>query len=142
MKYFRLSFLGVLILFLSQVSHAADVTLTWSAPTANSDGSTPPVIGGYNIYSASTDAALTALPDTIHGGKTNSVGNVLTYTYKNVAPGTYYYAVTTWYCAPGQTGTACSESRQSAHVSTTVAPPQRVPGPPANTKITVTVSAP
>lgn len=140
MKYLRLTTLCLVLLILSiAAAHATDVTLTWSAPTVNSDGSTPPLIGGYNIYVASTDAALTALPDTLHGGKTNSVGKVLTYTYKSVAPGTYYYAVTTWYCA----GTGnCAESAQSAHVSTTVSPPVKTPGPPVNTKITVTVSAP
>lgn len=129
----------VLALLVTAPVYATDVTLTWVAPTANADGSTPALVGGYNIYSAATDAALTALPDTQHGGKANSVGKVLTYTYKSVAPGTYYYAITTWYCADS---TNCAESAQSAHVSVTVSPPAKVPGPPANTKVTVTVSAP
>lgn len=119
---------------------AADVTLTWTAPTANADGSTPPVIGGYNIWLAGTDAALTALPDTMHGGTPAAKpGNVLAYTFKGVLPGTYFYAVTTWYCVDASN---CAESRQSAHVSATVSAPTKVPGPPATTKVTVTVSAP
>lgn len=141
MKYFRLALIGAVITLLSQVSYAADVTLKWTAPTSNTDSSTPALIGGYNIYVAGTDAALTALPNTlIAGGKALSVGNVLTYTYKNVAPGTYFYAVTTWYCTPAPQ--TCSESVQSAHVSTTVNAAVKIPGPPTSTQITVTVSSP
>lgn len=128
-----------LLLLLPVTALAADVTLSWTAPTANTDGSTPPLIGGYNIYSAPTDAALTALPNTIAGGKTLSVGNVLTYTFKSVIPGNYVYAVTTWYCT---SGTSCVESVQSAHVSTTVSAPVATPGIPGSVKVTVSVSAP
>lgn len=130
------------LLLLAPLAHAADVTLNWTAPTANVDGSTPAAIGGYNIYSAPTDLALTALPDTIHGGKALSVGKVLTYTIKAVLPGNYVYAVTAWYCPP--TG-ACTESAQSMHVSTTVAAPVVTPpkpGSPGSVTITVSVSAP
>lgn len=125
--------------FASQRAHAADVTISWTAPTANDDGSTPAKIGGYNLYTASTDAALTALPDTRHGGTALSVGNVLSYTFKNVVPGTYVYAVTAWYCA---TSTDCTESAQSAHVSTTVGVPTATPSAPGSVKVTVTVSSP
>jgi opacity protein-like surface antigen len=124
---------------LSSVANAADVTLTWTAPTANADGSVPALIGGYDVWVAPDDAALSALPDTLHGGKpAASAGNVLTYTFKNVPPGTYVYAVSTWACPT----TGCIVSARSAHASTTVSAPVIVPGPPTNTKITVTVSAP
>jgi hypothetical protein len=86
----------LLLVLLLGTAHAADVTLTWIPPIANTDGTTPALLGGYNIYSAATDAALTALPNTIAGGKALSVGNVLTYTLKSVTPGTYVYAVTAW----------------------------------------------
>jgi hypothetical protein len=118
---------------------AADVTVSWAAPSANTDGSTPAKLGGYNLYSAPTDAALSALPNSIAGGRPLSVGNVLTYTYRNVIPGTYVYAVTAWYCPASG---ACTESAQSAHVSTTVSPAVPQPGPPVSVKITVTVSSP
>lgn len=132
---------GFAAALLASVALAAppSVTLTWTAPTANSDGSTPPLLGGYNIYVANTDAALTALPDTLHGGKANSVGIGLSYTYTNVAPGTYFYAVTTWFCTPAK---VCVESPQSAHVSTTVAVPVILPGSPTNVQIAVSVTAP
>jgi hypothetical protein len=125
---------------LSSVANAADVTLTWTAPTANADGSVPALIGGYDCWVAPDDATLSALPDTQHGGKPAfSVGaSQLSCTFKNVAPGTYVYAVSTWACPP----TGCVVSARSAHASTTVSAPVIVPGPPTNTKITVTVSAP
>lgn len=119
-----------------------DVTLTWAAPTANVDGSTPANISGYNIYVAATDVALAALPNTLHGGSAVSVGNVLTYTFKAVAPGTYYYAVTAWYWPAGGVAT---ESAQSAHVSAVVGSPvvtPPTPTAPGSVKVTVTVSAP
>ena len=136
----------ILVLMLASLgAYAADVTLSWAAPTTNTDGSVPPLIGGYNLYQAATDAALTALPDTIHGGKTLSVGKVLSTTLKNVPPGTYVYAVTTWYCPPGLSGQNCFESAQSAHASTTIAAPvitPATPSAPASVKVTVSVSAP
>lgn len=131
--------LACLLTGLATTAHAADVTLTWAAPTSNTDGSIPALIGGYNVYSAPTDAALTALPNTQAGGKALSVGNVLSTTLKGVAPGTYVYAVTTWYCASAGN---CAESAQSAHVSTTIAAPVGKPGIPGGVKVTVSVSAP
>jgi len=131
--------LFTLLLLAIPAAQAADVTLTWSAPTANTDGSVPALVGGYNLYSASSDAALTALPNTIAGGKALSVGKVLTYTYHNVPPGTHVYAVTAWYCP---TGSTCVESAQSSHVTTTVSPAAVQPGVPGSVKITVSVSAP
>lgn len=114
--------------------YAADVTLTWPAPTANTDGSTPAAVAGYNVYMAGSDAALTALPNTLNGCKSIapgatppatgcyavSVGNVLTYLYKNLPPGTYFFAVTAWNC---QTGQPCTESSQSPHASKVIAAP-------------------
>ncbi len=119
-----------------------DVTLTWSAPTANVDGSTPVGVSGYNLYVAASDAALSALPDTLHGGTALSVGNVLAYTFKSVAPGTYHYAVTAWYWPSGGSAT---ESAQSAHVSAVVGAPVLIPptpSAPGSVKVTITVSAP
>lgn len=140
------TFVALLILTLGALvapnAHATDVTLTWSAPTANTDGSTPAKIGGYNLYVSATDASLSGLADTLHGGKALSVGNVLTYTYRNVLPGTYFYAVTAWYCA---TSATCVESAQSAHVSTTIGGPivtAATPSAPGSVKVTVTVSSP
>jgi hypothetical protein len=131
-----------LSVFAAPRARATDVTLTWTAPTANNDGTTPALVGGYNLYVATSDAQLTTIPNTLHGGHPISVGNVLTATLKAVLPGTYVYAVTAWYCA---TATNCTESAQSAHVSTTVGSPVTTtptPGIPGSVKVTVTVSSP
>jgi hypothetical protein len=127
-------------LVFAKATQAADVTLSWLPPTANTDGSTPARVGGYNVYSAPTDAALTALPNSSHGGHPLSVGNVLSTTIKNLAPGTYVYAVTAWYC---ETSATCVESDQSGHATTTIAATAAPkPNAPNAVKITVTVSAP
>jgi hypothetical protein len=110
------------------------ITLSWTAPTANADGSKPAQVAGYNVYVASTDAALTALPNTITGAPAPanllSVGLVLTHTFMSVPVGTYYYAVTAWNCATRP----CAESVQSAHIAVVVTAPVGAvkPGPPGN----------
>lgn len=139
-----------LILALLLLPYAAEaatsVTLSWTAPTANTDGSTPALVSGYNLYQDTSDAALSAQKPTAQGGKPAVNGTVLnspamlTYTLANVLPGTYYYALTAWYCTNVATGTGCVESVQSAHVSTTVAATPKVPGTPANIKISVTAA--
>jgi hypothetical protein len=121
------------------------VTLNWSAPTQNADGTPLTDLGGYDLYCADTDAALTALPDTLHGGKpcVSTVAGVTTYIFTNLAPGTHYFAVETWACRR-----PCAVSVQSAHVSVTVSPPVVTPAPasappgaPSNVTISATVSA-
>lgn len=118
----------------------SNITLTWTAPTQNADGSTPAQVGGYNVYIASTDAALSVLGSaagTKPGANMVAVGNALTYTFKAVPAGNYFYAVTTWNC----TAAPCAESAQSAHVSATVLGSTK-PGAPATVQISVLVTAP
>ncbi|MDY6945212.1 MAG: putative Ig domain-containing protein [Pseudomonadota bacterium] len=61
-------------------------TLSWTAPTANSDGSTLTNLAGYRIAYGTSANALT---------QTVQVANpsVTTYTIANLSPGTYYFAV-------------------------------------------------
>jgi hypothetical protein len=123
------------------------VTLSWTAPSVNADGSTPVTVGGYNLYQDTTDAGLTAQGNTTTGVPVCtgtvinkcalSVGNVLAFTFPNVAPGSYVWAVTAWYCP--STG-KCVESVQSAHVSATIT--IAAPGPPEKVKVTITVPSP
>jgi hypothetical protein len=126
--------------------------ITWTPPASNSDGSTPALIGGYNLYIEPTAAALTALPNNTTGGTplcaatgpfvgcAISVGNVLTYTTINLPVGVYFVTATTWYCA---TGGACLESPQGPQVSGTVALPvvTATPKPPATITVTATATA-
>jgi hypothetical protein len=152
----KLFFLSLALLFCGLASaQTAPVqpVLTWSAPTTNTDGSAfvPGITSGYNIYIATSAAALTALPNvgagtcSIATGPTvatsttcaNSVaGQTLTYTTVGLPAGTWYFAVTAWNQVT--TGTYL-ESVQSVQVSTTVTAPvvtPKTPSPPAAVKIT------
>lgn len=61
-------------------------TLSWSAPTANTDGSTLSNLAGYRISYGTSASAMT---------KTVQVANpsVTNYTISNLSPGTYYFSV-------------------------------------------------
>lgn len=128
---------------------ANQLSISWAAPTSNTDGSTPAAVSGYNVYVATSDAALTAMPS-VGGGTPNcttsslncatSVAGTSTLSYKTVGlpAGTYYVAVTAWYC-PGTSG--CTESAQSAHVNGPVTNPVITPNAPGSVSISATVTA-
>lgn len=109
------------------VPTVSTVGLTWTAPTQNTDGSALTDLKSYNIYQGATATSL-AKVGTI-------VSPAVSYTTPTLAPGSYYFAVTS-------VNSAGVESTQSAVVSTVVAPPPpKTPGVPTNVKITVTVTA-
>lgn len=126
------------------VGHTATpITLTWTPPTANDDGSVPALVSGYDVWLADTDALLSALPDTQHGGKPAASVVGTTYTFPSLPPGAHFFAVSTWYCPPA--GGACLVSTQSVHVNATVPAPVTTPaklGIPGNVTISATLSAP
>jgi len=64
----------------------ATATLTWTAPTTNTDGSAVTNLAGYHIYYGTTPSSLTTVID---------VGNPATtsYTVNNLSSGTWYFAV-------------------------------------------------
>jgi len=61
-------------------------TLSWSAPTQNTDGSTVTSLAGYRIYYGTSSTALTQMV------QVNSAG-ITTYMLENLAPSTYYFAI-------------------------------------------------
>jgi hypothetical protein len=61
-------------------------TLSWSAPTANTDGSSLTNLAGYRIAYGTTATALTQTIQLANPSVTN-------YTIGNLAPGTYYFSV-------------------------------------------------
>jgi hypothetical protein len=88
-------------------SSTGNATLSWSAPSENSDGSTLTDLGGFKIYYG---GALTQLTNTV----TLTNPGLLTYVLAELPSGTtYYFAVT----AVTRTGV---ESAQSDVVSTTI----------------------
>jgi hypothetical protein len=142
----RIGFSLLLILACSLVQAQVapkQLTASWLAPTTNTDGSAyvPAASAGYNVYVASTDAALTAMPNVGHGttvcpaagpslGCATAVQGTTTLSVVSagLVPGTYFFAVTAWTCP---TATTCQESAQSVHASGTIAaPPPSVPSAP------------
>lgn len=103
-------------------------TLSWTAPTTNTDGSPLTDLSTFNIYQGTSPAGMTKVATVGASGGT--------YTTPVLQPGTYYFSVTA-------VNAAGAESTKSAVVSTTISPPPipKTPGQPQNVKITVTVTA-
>jgi len=86
MKKLILSLILFSMLFVTP-AFAADVSLSWDAPTTNEDGTPLTDLAGYTVYYGIESANYTENID---------VGNVLTYTVTNLSDGTYYFAVTAY----------------------------------------------
>jgi hypothetical protein len=67
-----------------------EAILTWTPPTMNTDGSPITNLGGYFVYHGTVD------PITVANANKIDVGNVTTYTFLHLAPGTHYFAVSTY----------------------------------------------
>jgi hypothetical protein len=117
--------LAALVLWLFALpSLATNLTLNWTAPTQNTDGS--PIAGAitYNVYGGACGAAFTQLQSGITG-----TTNVRT----NVNPGNWGYAVTAV--------VANQESARTSPVCTTVAAPVPVPGTPGGLTVTLATTS-
>ena len=79
-----------------QNSYSA-TTLTWNPPTTNSDGSPLTDLSGYRLYYGTTSGHYTTSID---------VGNITTYTFTNLASGTYYFVVAAYNTAGNQSVSA------------------------------------
>jgi hypothetical protein len=132
--------------FSQPAAPAQPTVLTWTMSMQNVDGSPLTDLGGFDIWKADTDAALTALPDTLHGGKpfASTAAGVMTYIINTLPVGTHWFAVTSWACR-----SPCEVSAHSAHVSVTIPSPVITPPPagsppgaPGNVSISTTVTAP
>lgn len=97
----------------------AVVTLSWEAPTTNSDGSPLTDLGGYKLYCGQSSGTY---------GTVKDVGNILAYPISNDLPidGTYYCSATAY-------DTSGNESPYSNEVTFPL--DRRVPGVPINLKV-------
>jgi hypothetical protein len=68
---------------------AGAAALSWSAPTANEDGTPITGLAGYHIYYGTDPAALTRTVEVAGGQST-------TYVIQGLEPGTYYFEVTAY----------------------------------------------
>jgi hypothetical protein len=79
-------------------------TLSWNAPATNTDGTALTDLAGYKIHYGTSPGNYTT---------TINAGTVTTYVISNLAPGTYYFAVTAY-------NTSGSESGYSNEASKTI----------------------
>ena len=68
------------------ISSSDGATLSWTAPTANTDGSSLTNLAGYRIAYGTSASAMTQTIQVANPSVTN-------YTMSNLSPGTYYFAV-------------------------------------------------
>jgi hypothetical protein len=64
--------------------------LTWVAPTMNTDGTALTDLGGFFVYHGTAD------PITTDNATKLDVGDVTTYTFKDLDAGMHYFAVSTY----------------------------------------------
>ena len=64
----------------------ATATLTWTAPTTNTDGSAVTDLAGYHIHYGTSPSAMSTVIDVANPG-------TMSYTVNNLASGTWYFAV-------------------------------------------------
>ena len=105
-KLFYVGLISLLLLLLDcSVLLAGSATLSWDAPTTNSDGTPLTDLAGYKIYYGTDSANYTEIIDT---------GNTTSYQVNNLTDGlTYYFAVTAY-------DTSGNESAFSNEVSKTI----------------------
>jgi len=74
-------------------AYAGQVSLSWTAPTTNTNGTPLTDLAGYKIYYGTSSGNYSQNID---------VGNVTTYTLSNLAAGSYYFAATAYDTAGNQ----------------------------------------
>ncbi len=100
----KLISLCLLILLVGfNLCEAADVTLSWTPPTTNVDGTPLTDLKGYKIYTSNVHGVYDKL-------KAIDVGNVVTSTLTNFCEGLYYFVATAY-------DTSGNESSYSNEVS-------------------------
>ncbi len=70
-------------------------SLSWDAPTTNSDGSALTNLSGYRVYYGSSSGKYTSVID---------VGKVTSYVISNLSTGTYFFVVTAYDTADYESG--------------------------------------
>ena len=73
----------------SQPAASATATLTWTAPTTNTNGSALTDLAGYHIHYGSSPGALSTVIDVANAGATS-------YVVSSLASGTWYFAVSAY----------------------------------------------
>ena len=103
----------IMLIVMSAQLQAAQIQLTWTAPTTNADGTSLTDLDGYRVYYGQTSGNLTQNVD---------VGNQTTYLLSGLVGGQVYYFAVTAYDTSG------NQSALSKEASTTT--PTGPPPPP------------
>jgi len=113
---------------------SSSTTLTWTAPTTNTDGTPLTDLAGYKIYYGTTS-----------GNYTNSInaGNVTSYTITNLTAGTTSYFVATAYDTAGYESVDSNEVVKTEPVVPDTTPPTVTAFnvPSTSTSLTVSISS-
>lgn len=111
-------------MLLSNAASAGTATLTWTAPTQNTDGSALTDLAGYKIYYGTSPTTMTTVV-------TISNATATTRTISTLGVGTWHFAMTAF-------NAAGAESARTATVSKVITAP--VPNPPGGLTVTVTTA--
>jgi len=76
-------------------SPLTQVTLSWDAPTTNTDGTSLTDLAGYKVYYGAASRSYSQVID---------VSNTNTYTFANLSDGTFYFAVTAYDMSGNESG--------------------------------------
>lgn len=140
--FLLLAALMTLPLAFAQTITGPNVVISWTSPSANTDGSTPASFEGFNLYRTTTLPIVTGkTPGPIAGSSVNPLSvSTLNYTDRNVPPGTYYYGITAWHC---DSASSCTESAAATSGAVVVKAVPKTPGVPGSLTVTVnSVQAP
>ncbi len=111
-KFLHICLTALLIIFLNVLPlFAGDATLSWDAPTTNTDGSPLTDLSGFNVYYGTSSGSYSQSTD---------VGNVTTYQVTNLTGGlTYYFAVTAYDTSGNESGYSSEVNKTIQSVDTT-----------------------
>jgi hypothetical protein len=129
-RYGAIGLLSSLLLAGVAAAQTGSATLTWTAPTANTDGS-PVQLAGYRVYYGGS-------PGNYNFSTSITNPGALSHTVNDLTTGTWYFVVTAF----GRNGNESAYSNVASKAIGGVTPPPTAPGAVINLMITPVEQAP
>jgi PKD repeat protein len=123
--------LAVCLLFIATHLHAAQVQLSWNAPTTNADGTTLRDLAGYRLHYGLSSRNYTS---------SVNVGNTTSYTLSGLTSGQRYYVAVTAYDTSGNQSSYSNEVNFVAPSDSTTAPVANFTAAPTSGTVPLTVA--